>query len=48
MNPILGERMPMIDSLNDKWARLKHDATKTSLNDLSVLQFTRLYSRSGM
>jgi hypothetical protein len=43
MNPVLGDRMPTIDSLNDKWARLRFDTTKTHLNELSVKQFGRHY-----
>jgi hypothetical protein len=43
MNPILRDRMPTIDSLNDKWARLRFDATKTGVNEWSVKRFGRHY-----
>jgi hypothetical protein len=43
MNPVLGDRMPTIDSLNDKWARLRFDATKLQLSQFSVKQFGRFY-----
>jgi hypothetical protein len=29
MRPVLGPRMPTIDSLNNRWARLRYDPTKT-------------------
>jgi hypothetical protein len=43
MRPILDERMPTIDSLNDKWARLRIDITKSRIDQRSVRQFERYY-----
>jgi hypothetical protein len=43
MRPILDERMPTIDSLNDKWARLRIDITKSRIDQRSVRQFERYF-----
>lgn len=44
MAPVLGTRMPTIDTLNERWARLKYDFTKTKLNDLAMKEFDEFYS----
>jgi hypothetical protein len=43
MTPVLRKRMPTIDALNDKWARLRYDATKTKV-DMTVAEFDKFYS----
>jgi hypothetical protein len=43
MTPVLQKRMPTIDALNDKWARLRYDATKTKVG-MTVGEFEEFFS----
>jgi hypothetical protein len=43
MAPVVRKRMPPIDALNDKWARLQYDVAKTRFG-LSVEEFDEFYS----
>lgn len=44
MAPVLGPRMPSLEALNDRWARLKYDVRSKELNETGVELFRKYFA----